>query len=41
MAKEQFELDPFSVKVFLPLLRRTQRSLQSPLLGRTRLLATL
>ncbi|NRO87545.1 IS66 family insertion sequence element accessory protein TnpB [Lactobacillus helveticus] len=41
LAKEQFELDPFSGKVFLPLLRQTQRSLQSPLLGRTRLLATL
>ena len=38
LVKEQFELDPFSGKVFL---RRKQRPLQSPLLGWARLLAVI
>ena len=39
LIKEQFELDPFSGKVFF--LWWKQGSLQSPLLGRSRFLATL
>lgn len=40
LVKEQFELDPFSGKVFL-FLRRKQGPLQSPLLGWSRLLAVI